>query len=58
MSSSPSASSSSVEIATDGWKNCWAIKVGMKADRMTTVTSSVYWFSINQIVGEAIEGRD
>ena len=26
-----------------GRKNCWAIRVGTNADKMTTVTSSVYW---------------
>ncbi len=26
-----------------GWKSCWAITVGTNADKMTTVTSSVYW---------------
>ena len=28
---------------TVGRKSCWAIRVGTNADRMTTVTSSVYW---------------
>jgi hypothetical protein len=26
-----------------GRNSCWAISVGTNADRMTTVTSSVYW---------------
>jgi hypothetical protein len=41
-SSSPSASSSSASRIV-GRKSCWAIRVGTKADRMTTVTSTVYW---------------
>ena len=28
---------------TVGRKSCWAIRVGTNADRMTTLTSSVYW---------------
>jgi len=29
-----------------GRKNCWAMSVGTKADRMTTVTNSVYCASL------------
>jgi hypothetical protein len=27
----------------DGWNNCCAMIVGTKAERITTVISSVYW---------------
>src|SRR5439155_21786397 len=37
-SSAPSASSSP-RSTTFGWKSCWAMIVGTKADRITTVTS-------------------